>query len=483
MPNKESLRQEAKELEAAVKAKSAAFDNGDITVAEFSQYMENAEKRNEEISTAIKSYDRAKAFRSAADSGAEQPQGDPAAPPVGQHVKQINDTFAQLKAHAANRQRGSFSLEFGYKSFLDDAGLKTQGVTGLSGEAASGTTSPSALSGYFLGGTAGPAIAPEFIPGIVELRFYPNVIAQLFPEMPVSSPVVTYVREASWTNNAAAVNEGATKPTSTHSFNRYTEQVGKIANLARVTDELIQDAPYVWALIQRRLAQGVQRREEVELLAGSGYPGANGLLNRSTGFTQSAAQTAVTNLVVPAANTAGAGVGSDTVASVTPGRAITGDSGVAPTGPQIAVGILEMLTDIRVKQLFEPDAVVMNPMDWVTVRLSTDNNGQFMGGSFFGRDYGYPNNAAGNGTGAVEQFTLWGKKTATTPAWPAGYVLVGDFADAGAVIRNGGLRVDIANQNGTDFEQNLWTARAEERVGLLIERPELFELAVLKNGS
>lgn len=480
MPNKESLRREAKELEAAVKEKSALFDKGDITTAEFSQYMENAEKRNEEISAAIKSYDKALSFRSAADSVVER--NDAEQPPVPQQLKQVQDNFVQMKDYAANRQRGRFVFDFGYKSFLNDAGLKTQGATGLMGESASGTTAPSALSGYFTGGTAGPTIPPEFIPGIVELRFYPNVIAQLFPEMPVSSPVVTYVREASWTNNAAAVNEGATKPYSTNSFNRYTEQVGKVANLAKVTDELIQDAPYVWALIQRRLAQGVQRQEEVQLLAGAGYPGANGLLNRTTGFTQSAAQTAVTNLVVPTANTAGEGAASATVSSVTPGRAIkgTGASGTAPTGTQIALGILNMITDIRVKQLFEPDAVVMNPMDWVTIRTSTDNNGQFFGGSFFGRDYGYPNDA-GN-TGPVEQYTLWGKKTVTTPAFPAGYVLVGDFADAGAVIRRGGLQVEIANQNGTDFEQNLWTARAEERVALLIERPELFELAQLQNA-
>jgi len=43
------------------------------------------------------------------------------------------------------------------------------------------------------------------------------------------------------------------------------------------------------------------------------------------------------------------------------------------------------------------------------------------------------------------------------------------------------LQVNVANTNGYDFEQNLWTARAEERVGLLVERPELFELIVLQN--
>jgi hypothetical protein len=37
----------------------------------------------------------------------------------------------------------------------------------------------------------------------------------------------------------------------------------------------------------------------------------------------------------------------------------------------------------------------------------------------------------------------------------------------------------MTNTNGTDFEQNLWTARAEERIGLMVERPEVFELVKL----
>src|SRR6185312_5777688 len=155
------------------------------------------------------------------------------------------------------------------------------------------------------------------------------------------SPVVTYVRESTWTNNAAATAEGATKPTSTHSFTRYTEQVGKIANLERATDEMIQDAAYIWSLIQQRCVQGVQRKEEIELVAGSGYPGVNGLLNRTGGFTAPQTVTAITNLSWPTSGTAGIGAGADTVASVTPGRAVVGATGSKPpTGTAIAEGIL-----------------------------------------------------------------------------------------------------------------------------------------------
>jgi HK97 family phage major capsid protein len=298
----------------------------------------------------------------------------------------------------------------------------------------------------------------------------------------VDSPVIPYGRESTWTNNAAATWEGATKPTSTHSFTRFTEQVGKVANLERTTDELISDAPFVWSLIQNRLVQGVQRKEEVELLAGSGMPGVNGLLNRTGGFTAPQTVTAVTNLVVPAAGTPGIGTSTDTVASVTPGRAVTGTgtTGTAPTGSAIAEGIFDAIVDLRVRTFFEPDAVVMNPYDFATIRKAKDNNLQYYGGSFFGGAYGYP---AGQPTpSATTTAYLWDKRVVTTPAMPQGFILVGDFADYNYVVRRGGLRVDVTNTNGTDFEQNLWTARAEERIGLVVERPEIFELIQLKNA-
>lgn len=477
MPSKGALTQQNEELRREVHAKREAFEKDEISTDEFASFMEKAVKQNKELEVAQKTYQSALGFNG---SAGPQADGEPPAAELPPMYKAYRDGFEEIKAANADRRTAEVNFEFGLKSFRD----KAQGVTGLQGESSTGTTTPSALAGgtYFLGGTAGPFIQPHFQPGIVELKFYENVIAELIPSYSVDSPVFTYVRESTWTNNAAATWEGQTKPTSTHSFTRFTEQVGKIANLEWVTDELIADAPFVWSLIQNRLVQGVQRKEEVELLAGSGMPGVNGLLNRTAGFTLPQTITAVTNLVVPAAGTPGIGTSTDTVASVTPGRAIigTGTTGTAPTGSAIADGLFDAIVDLRVKTFFEPDAIVMNPLDFATIRKAKDNNLQYYGGSFFGGNYGYP---AGQPTpSATTTAFLWDKKVVTTPAMPAGYILVGDFADYNYVLRRGGLSVAVTNTNGNAFEQNLWTARGEERIGLVVERPELFELIQLKNA-
>jgi HK97 family phage major capsid protein len=465
---------EARSIALAAEVHSFMADTAK-TGAEKAEFLDKAEAENNDIAQHMKALEKAKSFRTGNDLTDGDGRPIDTRSPEGAHVEKLNATYAAMSAKAASRESaGTFSF---------DLGLKTQGSANLMGEAAAGTTAPGALSGYFMAGAAGPSIVPNFLPGIVEQQFYDLTIADLFDSTPTNSPIVSYVRETAWTNGADQTAEGASYAQSTNAIGRLTEEVGKITNLVRTTDEMIQDAPYFWSLVQRRLPQGIKRKEEIQLLAGSGMPGVNGLLNRTTGFTQAATITAVTNLVIPAASTPGAGAGSNTIASVTPGRKVqgTGTAGTAPTAVQIAEGIYAGLNDIRFKTFFEPDAILINPNDWSTIRLAKDAQGQYLGGSFFGTNYGNAQSVSIGG--AVDSgLTLWGKRVIATPVIPAGYILLGAFRQGGTVLRMGGLTVQSANTNGTEFEQGIWTVRAEERVGLLVERPEVFELIQLVNA-
>ena len=499
MPSVLELKQQAAELNRDVQTKLKECDSGTITVADFATFMEGAEKKDAEIASGIKAYNAANKWRSGQSDGGTEGEGAPPAPPAPDaKMKAAQENWATYKELQAKAQanmvnkgsgKGDFSFQIGLRhDGPEDLTFKAQGVAGLQGVGVAGTTAPPtgyiAPGAYFpTGGAAAPVVEPEFLPGISEMRFYPNVIAALFPSMPVSSPIVSYVREESFVNNAAAVAEGATKPTSWSGVKRYSETIGKIANLERVTDEMIQDAPYFWALVQRRGVFGVTRKEEIELLCGTGMPGVNGLYNRAavqagvgfpTGFNTPTTVAPLTNVVIGGAP--GTGTASVTIPSVTPGRKVT-----LPTdytkGTAAAEGILQAITDIRMTWFYEPDAVLLNPLDWQTIRLAKDANGQYLGGSFFGTNYGQGQNAGPASSLGVEQgLTLWNKRIVSTPVQPLGLPLVGDFADGGQVLRLGGLRVDLTNTNGFDYEQNLWTMRIEERVGLLVDHPELFEL-------
>lgn len=512
MPNVLELKQQASELGRETSAKLKAANDGTITLAEFTQYMNGngdgqtgAVARNKEISDGIKAYNEATGM----SGGASDPsEGLPPEIPISLRQKRVQENWIRYKGlqkmaaeNARNISSGqtgtnqaSFSFDIELKNPNDpwalkipeggEYGYKAQGVAGLQGVQSSGTSTPPtgtlAPGVYFPAGTAGPVVEPEFEPGIAEMRFYPNVIESLFPSMPVGGGVVSYVKQSAITNNAAATPEGATKPTSSIAVVRYTDNIGKITNLERVTDETIEDAPQFWALVQQDGVLGVSRKFEVELLAGTGLPGINGLLNRNapagglsypSGFLRPATVTAVTSVVIGGAT--GSGAASSTVASITPGRKYT-LAGDATDGTAMAEAILTAITDIRVTYFFEPDAAVLNPTDWTKIRLAKDSNGQYLGGSFFGTNYGVPQN--GGNVGIEENLTLWGKRVVTTPVQPVGLPIVGDFRDGGKILRRGGMRVDVTNMNGFDFEQNLWTMRAEIRAGLQVKRPELFTI-------
>lgn len=493
--NRDDLRKRAKQLETEVRAKTAQMESGEITGAEYNEAIEKAYAESESVGKTLKSYDRALSMSAPPELEAvPQKSVDPDdISPMA--AKSIMAKYAQMKNAAMNKnpqQAFTFDLAVNSRGFNGSLHSKSQGIAGLQGEGASGTTQPSALTGagsqsssasdFFLGGPGGQDITPQWVPGILELRWYENVIASLMPSFPVDSPVVSYVRETAWTNNAAGTWEGSTFPTSTNAIERYTEQVGKVTNISRVTDEEIQDSNYFWALVQKRTTMAVTRQEEVQLLAGAGMPGVDGLLNRSTGFTQPQTLSALTNVQVPNQSNPGVGASSQTITSLTPGRQIVGAGALYPDGHQIVEGVLAALTDIRINHFFEPDAIVMNPLDWFIVRTMTDANGQYMAGSMFGYDYGqrHQENPAVQATDVG--LTLWGKRVAVTPAIPQGLVLVGDFTDGTACLRRGGMRVEIVNTNGNDFEQGMWTMRAYTRVGLAVYRPELFELISLVAG-
>lgn len=502
--NRDDLRREAAQLKAEVRAKTAMREAGEITNAEYASFIDKAYKRNESIQSTMQNMSKALAIANPADdtnSPAVQSSRDPdAINPMT--AKSFMERYERLRRAAKNKDPNqSFSFDIAVKTpgFRDSqlvmkttptnpygGSAGTQGVTGLQGEGASGTTAYTGLPGagtqaspasdYFLAGPGGPDITPQWVPGILELRWYENVIATLMPTFPTDSPVVSYVRETAWNNQSAATPEGGQFPTSTNTIQRYSEEVGKVTNISRVTDEEIQDSQYFWALVQKRTTMGVSREEEVQLLAGSGYPGVNGLLNRTGEFTQAQTVPALSDLQIPNQANPGVGALSAVVTSVTPGRLVSGAGDTYPDGYQIVEALLAAMTDIRINHFFEPTAIVLNPLDWFIIRTMKDNLGQYMAGSMFGWQYG---NAAQIDP-AIQAtdvgLSLWGKRVVSTPACPQGLCLVGDFTDATAVLRRGGMRVEIVNTNGFDFEQGMWTMRAYTRVGLAVYRPELFEL-------
>lgn len=101
----------------------------------------------------------------------------------------------------------------------------------------------------------------------------PLSILDVIPTLPTSSNAVDYVVEATYTEAAAFAAEKAAKPESTLTFARKTANVGTVAHYIVVTEQIMEDVPYLRALINTRLGDGVMRKLEDYVINGDGTGG------------------------------------------------------------------------------------------------------------------------------------------------------------------------------------------------------------------
>jgi HK97 family phage major capsid protein len=266
---------------------------------------------------------------------------------------------------------------------------------------------------------------PNF--GVVELGIQPMTVADLFSQSQTDSNTVRYVKETSHTNAATTVAEGAVKPEATFNLEEADAPVRKVAVTAKVTDETFADFPQVRDYINNRLVFMVQQTEEAQLLGGSGVaPQILGLTTAGSGIqTQS--------------------LGADSLQNA----------------------LYKAITKVRTVGFFEPDAIVMHPTDYQTLRLQQEGGttGQYFGGGYMLGAFGQP---------YVSTPPVWGLKTVVTTAATVGNAVVGAFKLGATVFYRNGLTVDATNSNEDDFELNLITLRAEQRLALAILRPLAF---------
>ncbi|MET4780815.1 phage major capsid protein [Glaciihabitans sp. UYNi722] len=351
-----------------------------------------------------------------------------------QSLESIEDKRKQFMAGAGNPLDDAAGAVEGFKSigqqFVDSANYKGMVAKGIKGNFTSGevevkTTLTEGTAGTPGGGYSPVAAVPTLVPGIVDIKFRPLTISDLFPGGVTSTPLIRYLVETSVTNAAAAVAETNLKPESAIAFSKVDEVLHKLATFLPISDEMLEDWAQAQSYIDARLILFIKLAEEAQLLSGDGT-GANlvGILNR-------------------------------------PGLAAPVVKGTAPSvvADNDMDAIYRQITAIRTTQFLEPDAIVIDPLAWQTVLLSKNSQGAY-----------YANGPFAD----AQNPSLWSKKVAITPAIAANTALVGAFAQGGQVFRKGGITVEASNSHADYFQRNLTAIRAEERLALAIYRPGAF---------
>jgi HK97 family phage major capsid protein len=258
---------------------------------------------------------------------------------------------------------------------------------------------------------------------------YPNgplYVRDLLPTEFVTTPTVGFFQVPT-EGSAAGVAEDGAKPQMSAEPELVTVRVGKIAAILKATDELIQDYPRLVSTVEGRGVYAKDLEMEDQIINGNGTGGEmTGLLN--------------------------AGIQTGTWAN-------------GGTAQDIAEAIYGAAMRIRFASGYDADGVIVNPLDWLTLRLAKDGNDQYFAGGMFEGQYGTAFGGMYPG--------LWGMKIAISNACPQGTIIVGAFRQAAALAVKDGTRVDVG-YDGVDFSHDRVTIRVEERAALEVFVPGAF---------
>jgi hypothetical protein len=243
-------------------------------------------------------------------------------------------------------------------------------------------------------------------------------LRDLIPKMTTTLAAIPYVQELNPTlyESASAVSEGGTKPQATLSFTGAKADPTVIASTLVLSKQLFEDAAAVVQYINQRLPYLVKFKEDNEFLNGSGtWPDIQGILQTPNVQSQGSVNT-------DNAQTFGAAFAQ-----------IENHDGT-------------------------PTAVVLNPTNAWTMFAKRAAGGS---GTF---DAGTPFSAL--------PLTIWGVPSYRTRAIPVGSGLVGDFQLGAMIADREQVNVQTYRERYAELNQILLVC--EERVGLMVFRPDLF---------
>lgn len=266
-------------------------------------------------------------------------------------------------------------------------------------------------------------VPAQRVPGIVPGAFRQLRVRDLIPGGNTSSNMIEFTRELAFTNNAAETAEGGSKPESSLTFELATAPVRTIAHWIKVTKQVISDAPALMSYIDTRLRYGVELRVDQQLMSG------NGTGQNLIGMNISPNMTAFT-----------------------------------PTSGDSALDTINRQKYALLSADYAATGLILNPTDWGNIERSK------VGASDDRYVIGDPRSAMGP--------FLWGLPVVVSNSQTAGKLTIAAFNIAFQVWQREGVIVEMTDSNDTDFQKNLITIRAEERLALAGYRP-----ASVKYGS
>lgn len=256
---------------------------------------------------------------------------------------------------------------------------------------------------------------PEFIGG----AFRNLTLESLLTTLPVTSNAVDYVKENVFTNSAAEVAEGASKPESGITTTLMTDPIATVAHWIKISKQLAADTPALTAYINQRMIYGVNLKVENQIISGTGVAPQISGLTKAGNFTAH-------------------GYTAATLGAI---------------NARIEL-IRRTIADCWAAD-YPADVIILNPVDWALIELLKDSQNRYLVGD------------ASNSNAP----RLWGLPVVISNAIVADTFFVGALSMACTFYNREGVTVELSDSDSDNFTKNLITVRAERRCALAVERP------------
>lgn len=242
-------------------------------------------------------------------------------------------------------------------------------------------------------------------------------ILDYIPMGPTQADTIKYMKETTFTNNAAEAAAGGQYGEAALALTETSDEVEKIGVWLPVTDEQLEDVSGVQAYINQRLTYMLKARLEDECIEGDGStPNLLGTANLSS--VQSQAR------------------GSDPVPDA----------------------IFKSFTLVRATGFAEPTVVFINPNDWQDVRLLRTADGIYI--------FGSPQEPG--------QDRIWGKPVVQSTFVTENTAYTGDYQMFSMLFMRRGIEMQVTNAHSDYFIKGKQAIRADMRCSMVHFRDTAF---------
>lgn len=271
-----------------------------------------------------------------------------------------------------------------------------------------------------LSSLTGTVIAPDRTDtSIIRAPLRTVLIEDLADSANTDSNKVTWVEVLTESGAPATTAELATYAEKDYTFGVYSADVLKVTVMSKHSIEILEDMPALVASVKEMITEDLNLKVDEKLYSGAGTAGEfNGIYTQATAFSAGA-------LIVPSPNKI------DVLRSALVQVATAG------------------------KGRFQPTGIMLNPIDAGLLDMTKDANGAYVMPPFTSAD----------------RTVIKGVKVIENTLVTAGTFLVGDFRRL-KVRNKRGISVQVATENGTDFEKDIMTIRASRRLASYVKTNE-----------